>query len=36
MPNNPTAYLFIDGGYLRKRYVEVIQRVFGEDGELGH
>jgi uncharacterized LabA/DUF88 family protein len=28
------AYLFIDGGYLRKRHAEAMQRVFGAMGEL--
>jgi uncharacterized LabA/DUF88 family protein len=27
-------YLFIDGGYLRKRYADGMQRVFGVDGDL--
>jgi hypothetical protein len=29
-----TAYLFIDGGYLRRRYADAMQRVFREDGEI--
>jgi uncharacterized LabA/DUF88 family protein len=28
------AYLFIDGGYLRKRYADAMRRVFGDDGEI--
>jgi len=31
---NPTTYLFVDGGHLRKYYEEFANKWFGNDGEL--